>query len=362
MEIFKRLIDVFTLGSDRPVRRLLAYYAVLAVIVGVLIHFFPFFDRLFAGEHVQAVADTQSLQDVIKGAKDAIPEISVGSRLDLALTTVLVMVSTLLLMLPVTWVFMSVRRLRDFNQGVAQTLIVLPIVVAGIVLVVRTSLALAFSLAGIVAGLRFRTTMRDVRDTAYIFLAIGVGVAAGVQSLTVATVLSVMFNFVALLIWRYDFGRNALEPTAASQWAEPLGELADKASNDAAVPDRDLVLALSPDEAAVLAKRFNRVHKILGQVPKKPRFNAILSVSSESLTVAQNRIESVLDGLARRWKLDQVVTNEGKPSELYYLLRVRRSVSRDSILTAIRHSAGDSIVSADLEISDAAQHTSRVEK
>jgi hypothetical protein len=204
--------------------------------------------------------------------------------------------------------------------------------------------------------------MRDVRDTAYIFLAIGVGVAAGVQSLTVATVLSVMFNFVALLIWRYDFGRNALEPTAASQWAEPLGELADKASNDAAVPDRDLVLALSPGEAAVLAKRFNRVHKILGQVPKKPRFNAILSVSSDSLTLAQNRIESVLDGLARRWKLDQVVTNEGKPSELYYLLRVRRSVSRDSILTAIRHSAGDSIVSADLEISDAAQHANRAEK
>ncbi|HEY3935435.1 MAG TPA: DUF4956 domain-containing protein [Gemmatimonadales bacterium] len=363
METFKRLIDVFTLGSDRPIRRLLAYYAVLAVIVGILFQFVPFFDRLFAGEHMQAVTQgPQLLQDAIKGAKDQIPEISAGSRLDLALTTILIMASTLALMLPVSWVFMSVRRMRDFNQGVAQTLIILPIVVAGIVLVVRTSLALAFSLAGIVAGLRFRTTMRDVRDTAYIFLGIGVGVAAGVQSLTVAAVLSITFNFVALLIWRYDFGRNALEPTAASQWAEPLGDLADKGATGGAIPDRDLVLALSPNDAAVLAKRFSRVHKILGPTPRKPRFNAILSVSTDTLTVAQNRIEAVLDGLARRWKLDQVITNEGKPSELYYLLRVRKSVSRDSVLTAIRHSAGDSIISADLEISDVAQHVHRTAK
>jgi hypothetical protein len=353
MERFKRLIDVLTLGSDRPLRRLLAYYIVLAAIIVAVMHFVPGAQKLITGSHANVMkSSSQLLQDGLSGSADKAAEATSADGLELALTTIVVLISTLALMLPVSWVFMSARRARDFNQGVVQTLIILPIVVAGIVLVVRTSLALAFSLGGIVAGLRFRTTLRDVRDTVYIFLGIGVGLAAGVQSLIVAAVLSVTFNFVILLTWRYDFGRNVLEPTAGSQWAEPLGDLALKGDADA-VPDRDLVLALSPKKAAALAKRFNRVRKILGPPRKRPRFNAVLTVTTGTLSEAQTRIETVLASLARRWRLDQVITNEGKPSELYYLVGVRPSVTRDRFLTAIRESAGDKILAADLEIGDA---------
>lgn len=355
MGYFKRLIDIFTLGSDRPLRRLLAYYTVLAIVVVLLLHFVPFFDRMVSGEHVKTIVDPNVLQDALTGGKDNSVAIPTGSRLDLVLTTVLVMLSTLALMLPVSWVFMSVRRTRDSSQHLAQTLIILPLVVAGIVLVVRTSLALAFSLGGIVAGMRFRTVMRDVRDTVYILLGIGVGLAAGVQALTVAAVLSVLFNLVMLLTWRYDFGRNVLEPTAASQWTEPLGDLADNKVGEGPVPDRDLVLALSPRKAATLAKRFNRVRKIIGPTKNKPRFNAILSVLTDTLSDAQSRVEPVLDSLARRWRLDEVVTNEGKPSELYYLVGVRKSVTRERLLTAIQHSAGDKILKAEMEIGDAVE-------
>jgi len=354
MKLFKRLIDVLTLGSDQPIRRLLAYYLFLAAVVVLVLYLIPSASSLVTSDHANVLgSNTQLLQDGLSGFKETAVEASAAeSGLALALTAVLVMVSTLALMLPVSWVFMSARRATHFDQSVVQTLIILPIVVAGIVLVVRTSLALAFSLGGIVAGLRLRTTIRDVRDTVYIFLGIGVGLAAGVQSLVVAAVLSVTFNFVVLALWRYDFGRNVLEPTAGAQWSEPLGDLAQKDSSDS-VPDRDLVLALSPKKAAVLAKRFNRVRKILGPTKKNPRFNAILTVSTSSVSEAQTRIEMVLNTLSRRWRLDEVTTTEGKPSELYYLVGVRKSVTRDHFLTAIRESAGGKIISADLEIGDA---------
>ena len=351
MEFFKRLIDIVTLGSDRPIRRLIAYYVVLALVIFLVLHFVPSAGRLVQGDHVKAL-----VQDGLSAKekdKDKAAEVPAETGVALAPETIVVMLSTLALMLPVSWVFMSSRRARDFNQSVAQTLIILPIVVAGIVLVVRTSLALAFSLGGIVAGLRFRTTMRDTRDQVYIFLGIGVGLAVGVQSLIVAAVLSVTFNFVVLLIWRFDFGGNMLEPTVASQWAEPLGDLAER-KTDESVPDRDLVLALSSRDAATLAKRFSRVHRILGPTKNKPRFNAILTVRTDAPADAQPRIESVLNMLARRWRLDQVISNEGKPGELYYLVGVRKSVTHDELITAIRQTAGDKILSADLEISDAA--------
>ena len=362
MELFKRLIDMLTLGSDKPIRRLLAYYLILAAIVLLVFHFVPSVNFMVRGGHPSAAsASTQLLQDGLAGIKDKAVENPADTGLALALTALLVMISTLALMLPVSWVFMSARRAAHFDQSVVQTLIILPIVVAGIVLVVRSSLALAFSLGGIVAGLRLRTTIRDVRDTVYIFLGIGVGLAAGVQSLIVAAVLSVTFNFVVLVVWRYDFGRNVLEPTAGAQWSEPLGDLAGRDSSES-VPDRDLVLALSPKKAAVLAKRFNRVRKILGPTKKNPRFNAILTVSTTSVSDAQTRIEMVLNTLSRRWRLDEVTTTEGKPSELYYLVGVRKSVTRDHFLTAIRESAGGKIISADLEIGDAMAQDKMQEK
>jgi len=353
MGFFTRFINVLTLGSDSPFRRLIAYYLALAAVLLLVFHFLPTAGTLIKGDHARTMAaNAQMLVDGLTSAKDKVAAAPVETGTTLALQAIMVMLSTLALMLPVSWVFMSARRVRDFDQSVVQTLIILPLVVAGIVLVVRTSLALAFSLGGIVAGLRLRTTIKDVRDSVYIFLGIGVGLAAGVQSLIVAAVLSVTFNFVILFVWRYDFGRNVLEPTASSQWAEPLSELAQKNPDDS-VPDRDLVLALSPKRAAVLAERFERVQKILGPPKKKPRFNAILTISTSTLAEAQPKVEVVLDSLARRWRLDQATSTEGKPSELYYLVGVRKSVTRDRFLTSIRASAGDTIISAELEVGDA---------
>ena len=212
MEFFKRLIDLVTLGSDRPIRRLIAYYVVLTVVLLLIFHFLPSAGDLIKGDQPRPLTTTTSspLQDeVTTKGKEKAGKVPIEAG-DLAPQTIIVMLSTLALMLPVSWVFMSARRARGFSQSIAQTLIILPIVVAGIVLVVRTSLALAFSLGGIVAGLRFRATMRDTRDQVYIFLGIAVGLAVGVQSLIVAAVLSVTFNFAVLLIWRLDFGGRAL--------------------------------------------------------------------------------------------------------------------------------------------------------
>ena len=111
-------------------------------------------------------------------------------------------------MLPVTWIYVMTRRRKGFRQSVVQTLVILPIVVAGVVFMVKNSLALAFSLGGIVAAVSFRNTLRDTKDAVYIFLATGVGLAAGIQSVSFAAALSITYNVVILLLWWTDFGRR----------------------------------------------------------------------------------------------------------------------------------------------------------
>jgi hypothetical protein len=363
MRPISQIIDVVTFGSNRPIRRLIAYYIFLGVVLYLLHYFMPQADHLLLGKGLDAVTVPTSpaiLQDGLSPTAEpaatvgagAIDETSLGG---IFLTTALILVGTLFLMMPVSWVYMSARHVPGHSQAVVQTLIILPLVVAGIVLIVRDSLALAFSLAGVVAAVRFRTNLRDTRDVVYIFLAIAVGFAAGVQTLAVGAVLTIVFNFVMLWTWRYDYGRNVLTPTAASRWAGPLNSLAMTSEYDA-VPDRDLVLTLSPKEADKLAQRFGRVSEVLGGAKQKsPKFNAVLSVTSDHVADAQELVERALDRLAKRWRLDEVVTHTGKPSEIYYLVRLKKSVTRDEILTAVRDEAGDRVSSVDLESREAVE-------
>lgn len=355
MQPLNQVINFMTMGSEHPIRRLIAYYAVLALALFLVVQFIPDADRLVLGKGLAETSVTPDqgtiLQDGLGGAPASEATLGTKSLAGLAVTTTLILLGTLVLMLPVTWVYMSARNTPGHSQALVQTMMILPLVVAGIVLIVRDSLALAFSLAGVVAAVRFRTNLKDSRDTVYIFLAIAVGFAAGVQTLAVGAVLTIVFNFLLLLTWRYDYGRNVLTPTAASRWEEPLDALATQ-SDLRGVPDRDLVLTLTPEKAEALAERFERVSDVLGGKKKKPRYSAVLSIMSDRVAEAQQAVEKVLDDKAKRWRLDEVVTHTGKPSEIYYLVKLKKPVTRDDLLTAIRANAGEFIANADLESRD----------
>jgi Domain of unknown function (DUF4956) len=118
------------------------------------------------------------------------------------------MFGTLLLMVPVSWVYFITTRVKDINRSFAQTMMVLPIIVAGIAMIVQNSVALAFSLAGIVAAVRFRLTLGSPSDALYVFSAIAIGLGAGISALGISAVISVGFVYTHLLLWKLDYGEN----------------------------------------------------------------------------------------------------------------------------------------------------------
>jgi hypothetical protein len=123
-----------------------------------------------------------------------------------SLKLVYAMVLTFLLMLPVSWVYRAIHTDSIYDHSIDATTLILPAIVAGIVTVVQHSLALAFSLAGIVAGVRFRRALSDTFDTLFILSSIGVGIAAGVKSIEIAVVLTVFFNYASILVCAFGDG------------------------------------------------------------------------------------------------------------------------------------------------------------
>ena len=70
------------------------------------------------------------------------------------------------------------------NRSFIQTLYMLTLVITLIMMVILSvrgaaSVAVAFGLMGALSIIRFRTVVKDNRDTAFVFLAVGVGMASG---------------------------------------------------------------------------------------------------------------------------------------------------------------------------------------
>jgi len=199
--------------------RVLVYYLALAAILAGLATVFPSFLELapvggvseLSGSHDPGLREFEDafLNDDLEDVEEApVQEKNISSafRFKDARNLFFSMLGALLLMLPVSWVYKGIHRDGEHDESLDETTLILPAVVAGIVMVVQHSLALAFSLAGIVAGVQFRRALSDTFDTLFIFVAIAVGIAAGIKALDIALVLTVFFNFATLIVCIYGDG------------------------------------------------------------------------------------------------------------------------------------------------------------
>ena len=136
-------------------------------------------------------ADEKSREDLMAHPKNWFMD---AVRLFIAMAT------TWFLMLPVAWTYRTIHRGHDYDHSIDETSLMLPAIVAAIVAIVQYSLAIAFSLAGIVAGVRFRRALNDTFDTLFIFVAIAVGLAAGVGSIEIAVAATLFFTYATVLM------------------------------------------------------------------------------------------------------------------------------------------------------------------
>ena len=121
---------------------------------------------------------------------------------------VVAIIAAILVSLPVSWVYMAVRGGEEYDQSLVNTIIVLPMVVTGIVIIVQNSLSLAFALAGIAGAVRFRNSLKSSGDALFILLAVGVGLSAGIGAIELAVVISVAFNYCFVMLWITEYGER----------------------------------------------------------------------------------------------------------------------------------------------------------
>ena len=101
------------------------------------------------------------------------------------------------------------------RRSLAATLVLLSVLIALVMMVIGDSLARAFSLAGALAIIRFRTVVEDTRDTAFVMFAVIAGMAAGTGYLIAPVVCTPL---VVLAAWAF---RPRHRPAAAGESGGP---------------------------------------------------------------------------------------------------------------------------------------------
>jgi hypothetical protein len=94
----------------------------------------------------------------------------------------------------------------DYSRPFVQVLLLVTVIVSFVTLIVGDDLARAFTLVGALSVVRFRTAVKEPRDLAFIFWAVGVGMGAGCRFLTLTVTFTVVVSVLVLLLGKIGFG------------------------------------------------------------------------------------------------------------------------------------------------------------
>jgi hypothetical protein len=329
-----------TSAANRVVIRALVYYAVLiggGILLWDVLPRSGFvtpvsFDALFGGGPVVTRKSPVSLDEVT-----------------LAITAGTAMLAAVLLALPVAWVYQLTRAKRGYQQSVVQLLIILPLVVSGLVVLVKFSLTLAFSLAGIVAAVRFRNTLDDSKDAVYVFLATSLGFAAALN-LPVAAVVSIGFNATALVLWYTDFGSAPVEldGRVAERRLRRARNLA-RTGTFVAKMDDEVFRNMTRDQLEGVAERaWKRAHE------NDNDDNGATSISELRVLLRtvdvdgmRSKVEPKLQDYTKKWRIGTVNSVDGV-DVVEYFVQLKKKTPPEELISLLRAAGHTSVIDAEL--------------
>ena len=177
------------------------YYGVLIVLLLVLVGIVqPEWLKYLPVGGLEGLPDSTALTGEEFTLGQVMTSIQPRGFFENALNLFSAMIGSLIVAIPLRWVYLAKGLGKPSDPEIASGLLVLPLVVTAIVFCIKYSLPLAFALVGILAGLRVKTELNSKSDSYFTFASIGVGLAIGAGYLAIALVLAAFFSLTMLIV------------------------------------------------------------------------------------------------------------------------------------------------------------------
>ncbi|HET8647458.1 MAG TPA: DUF4956 domain-containing protein [Vicinamibacteria bacterium] len=298
-------------GRDRRLRpiRLLAYYALLILFIVLMRHLLSELGRQYNLEGFTKI------KEIVKLA------VNYTSTFDDVVHTVFSLFLSFVFTLPLGWVYTMTKEQDEYDVSLVQTLVALSMAVTGVMIVIGNELARAFSLAGVVAAVRFRNTLDDAKDTVYIFVAIAIGMACGARQYAIATWLSMIMTATMYALWRSRFGERLMRAGGRKKGGAELAWVRDEGAVQAAQHSLEQQVRLLQWASA--------------PSKDKKKLNCALVVDASDLDAAQLHMDASLGALGGRWRLSGITAN-GRQGVLEYVGRLPKNTTAAALVAALR--------------------------
>lgn len=118
----------------------------------------------------------------------------------------LAMFVTTLLCFMLSHVYRETHRGTSYSQSFLTSLFIMGVATSVVMMIIGSNIARAFSLVGALSIIRFRTAVKDTRDTAFLFCAMIAGMGCGTQFYLPAIALTVFISVLILGLHYFDYG------------------------------------------------------------------------------------------------------------------------------------------------------------
>jgi len=109
----------------------------------------------------------------------------------------------------------------SYSSSFVNTLIIITLVTAVVIMVIGNNLARAFGLVGAMSIIRFRTVLKDTRDIAFVFFALAAGMAAGAGNHAIGIAGATAICLVILGLFWTNYGMLGRRELLLKFWMIP---------------------------------------------------------------------------------------------------------------------------------------------
>jgi len=106
----------------------------------------------------------------------------------------------------ISLVYKKTHKGLSYSQSFMITNVFVSVIVCMVIMIIGNNLARAFALVGALSIIRFRTVVKDTKDTAYIFWSLASGMATGTGSYFLAVAGNIILSLIAFTLFKTNYG------------------------------------------------------------------------------------------------------------------------------------------------------------
>jgi uncharacterized membrane protein YhiD involved in acid resistance len=106
----------------------------------------------------------------------------------------------------ISLIYKKTHKGLSYSQSFMITNVFVSVIVCMVIMIIGNNLARAFALVGALSIIRFRTVVKDTKDTAFIFWSLASGMATGTGSYFLAIAGNIILSLIAYTLHKTNYG------------------------------------------------------------------------------------------------------------------------------------------------------------